>query len=99
VPLDGGLQAIRAIAFKGLKSPYGKRYKRYNVYIHVRDPKLAKELGKDKRPSTLRQEVSILKTLEKNKIRIFKLNKYSKYFTIEKEELLEEIREEVASYR
>ena len=96
MPLDGGLQAIRTVAFKGLKSPYKKRHKRYNVCIHIRDPKLAKELGKDKGPSTLRQEVSILKTLEKNKIKIFKLNKYLKYFTIEKEELLEEIREEVA---
>jgi len=41
----------------------------------------------------------MLKTLEKNKIRIFKLNKYPKYFAIEKEELLEEIKEEVTSYK
>jgi len=99
MPLDGGLQVVRTVAFKGLKSPYGKRYKRYNVYIYVRDSKLAKELGKDKGPSILRQKVNILKTLEKNKIRIFELNKYFKYFVIEKEKLSEEIKEEVALYR
>jgi len=54
VPLDSGLQAIRTEAFKGLKSPYRKRHKRYNVRIYIRDPKLAKELGKDKGPSTSR---------------------------------------------
>jgi len=99
VPLDSGLQAVRTIAFKGLKSPYRKKHKRYNVCVYVRDPKLAKELGKDKGPSTSRQEVSMLKTLEKNKIRIFKLNKCFKYFIMEKKELLEEIREEMALYK
>ena len=41
----------------------------------------------------------MLKILEKNKIRIFKLNRYFKYFIIEKEELLKEIREKVALCR
>jgi len=99
MPLDGRLQAIRTAAFKRLKSPHRKRHKRYNVYVYIRDPKLVKELGKDKGPSTLRQEVNILKTLEKNKIRIFKLNRCFKYFAIKKEELLEKTREEVALYR
>jgi len=41
----------------------------------------------------------MLKTLEKNKIRIFKLDRCPKYFAMEKEKLLEKIKEEVASYR
>ena len=54
MPLDGGLRAIKTVAFKGLKSPYRKRYKRYNIYVYVRDPKLTKELGKNKGLSILR---------------------------------------------
>ena len=54
MPLDSRLQAVRTAAFKRLKSPYGKRYKRYNIYIHIRDPELAKKLRKNK-------ELSILK--------------------------------------
>jgi len=58
-----------------------------------------KELGKDKGLSTLRQEVSMLKFIKKNKIRILKLNKCLKYFILEKKKLLEEKREEIALYR
>ena len=97
--LDSRLQAVRATAFKRLKSPYRKRHKRYNIYVYIRDPKLAKELKKDKGLSILRQEVSMLKTLEKNKMRIFKLNRYPEYFVMEKEELSKKTKEEVASCR
>jgi len=41
----------------------------------------------------------MLKSIEKNKIRILELNRCPKYFTLEKEELSEEKREEIASYR
>ena len=41
----------------------------------------------------------MLKTLEKNKIKIFKLDRYPEYFTIEKEELLEKIKEKVVLCR
>jgi len=40
----------------------------------------------------------MLKSIEKNKIRILKLNRYLKYFILEKKELLEEKREEIALY-
>ena len=53
-------------------------------------------MGKDKGPSTLKQEVSILKSIEKNKIRILKLNRCPKYFILEKEKLLKKKREEIA---
>ena len=56
-------------------------------------------MGKDKGLSTLRQEVSILKFIEKNKIKILKLNRCPKYFILEKEKLLEEKREKIALYR
>jgi hypothetical protein len=41
----------------------------------------------------------MLKSIEKNKIRILKLNRYPKYFILEKEELSKEKREEIALYR
>ena len=41
----------------------------------------------------------MLKTLEKNKMKIFKLNRCPEYFTMEKEELSEETKEEVALCR
>ena len=41
----------------------------------------------------------MLKSIEKNKIRILKLNRYPKYFALEKEELSEKKREEIALYR
>ena len=97
VTLDAGLRAVRTAAFEGLKSPHGKRHRRYNVRVHVRDPELAKELGKDKGPSTSRQEVSMLKSIEKNKMRILELDRCPEYFALEKEELSEEKREEIAS--
>jgi len=41
----------------------------------------------------------MLKSIKKNKMRILKLNRYPKYFALKKEELLEEKKEEIASYR
>jgi len=41
----------------------------------------------------------MLKFIEKNKIRILKLNRCLKYFILEKEELLEEKKEKIALYR
>jgi len=40
----------------------------------------------------------MLKSIEKNKMRILELNRCPKYFALEKEELLKEKREEIVLY-
>ena len=41
----------------------------------------------------------MLKSIKKNKIKILKLNRYPKYFILEKEKLLKKKKEEIALYR